>query len=59
MYLAKYDYMRFPTFYVIWSSGCDATLKIGKHYLNSGTFQIFTDHRNLKYLMGQKESSMR
>ena len=34
-------------------------LKIWKHYLYGETFQIFTDHKSLKYLMSQKELNMR
>ena len=34
-------------------------LKIWRHYLYGETFQIFTDHKSLKYLMGQKELNMR
>ena len=29
-------------------------LKIWRHYLYGETFQIFTDHKSLKYLMTQK-----
>ena len=34
-------------------------LKIWRHYLYGETFQIFTDHKILKYLMSQKELNMR
>ena len=34
-------------------------LKIWRHYLYGETFQIFTDHKSLKYLMNQKELNMR
>ena len=34
-------------------------LKIWKHYLYGETFQIFTDHKSLKYLMSQRELNMR
>ena len=34
-------------------------LKIWRHYLYGETFQIFTDHKSLKYLMTQKELNMR
>ncbi|WOG86435.1 hypothetical protein DCAR_0205639 [Daucus carota subsp. sativus] len=34
-------------------------LKIWRHYLYGETFQIFTDHKSLKYLMSQKELNMR
>ena len=34
-------------------------LKIWRHYLYGETFQIFTDHKSLKYLMSQRELNMR
>src|SRR3989442_11450547 len=34
-------------------------LKIWRHYLYGETFQIFTDHQSLKYLMTQKELNAR
>ena len=34
-------------------------LKIWRHYLYGETFQIFTDHKILKYLLSQKELNMR
>ena len=34
-------------------------LKIWRHYLYGETFQIFTDHKSLKYLMSQKDLNMR
>ena len=34
-------------------------LKILQHYLYGETFQIFTDHKSLKYLLSQKELNMR
>ena len=34
-------------------------LKIWRHYLYGETFQVFTDHKSLKYLMTQKELNMR
>ena len=34
-------------------------LKIWRHYRYGETFQIFTDHWSLKYLMNQKELNMR
>ena len=34
-------------------------LKIWRHYLYEETFQIFMDHKSLKYLMTQKELNMR
>ncbi|KAK6158149.1 hypothetical protein DH2020_005463 [Rehmannia glutinosa] len=34
-------------------------LKIWRHYLYGTTFQIFTDHKSLKYLLSQKELNMR
>ena len=34
-------------------------LKIWRHYLYGETFQIYTDHKSLKYLMSQKELNMR
>ena len=33
-------------------------LKIWRHYLYGETFQIFTDHKSLKYLMSQKDLNM-
>ena len=35
------------------------SLKIWRHYLYGETFQIFTDHKSLKYLLSQKELNMR
>ena len=34
-------------------------LKIWRHYLYGETFQIFTNHKSLKYLMSQRELNMR
>ncbi|KAL2232344.1 UNVERIFIED_CONTAM: Transposon Tf2-11 polyprotein [Sesamum indicum] len=34
-------------------------LKIWRHYLHEETFQIFTDHKNLKYIPTQKELNLR
>ena len=34
-------------------------LKIWRHYLYGETFQIFIDHKSLKYLLSQKELNMR
>ena len=34
-------------------------LKIWRHYLYGETFQIYTEHKSLKYLMTQKELNMR
>ena len=34
-------------------------LKIWRHYLYGETFQIYTDHKSLKYLMTQRELNMR
>ena len=34
-------------------------LMIWRHYLYGETFQIFTDHKSLKYLLSQKELNMR
>ena len=34
-------------------------LKIWRHYLYGETFQIFTDHQSLKYLMTQRELNAR
>ena len=34
-------------------------LKIWQHYLYGVTFQIFMDHKSLKYLMTQKELNLR
>ena len=33
--------------------------KIWRHYLYGETFQIYTDHKSLKYLMTQKELNIR
>ncbi|KOM26093.1 hypothetical protein LR48_Vigan230s000400 [Vigna angularis] len=34
-------------------------LKIWRHYLYGSTFQVFSDHKSLKYLFDQKELNMR
>ncbi|MBN8156881.1 hypothetical protein J0J30_23020, partial [Vibrio vulnificus] len=34
-------------------------LKIWRYYLYGETFQIYTNHKSLKYLMTQKELNMR
>ncbi|KAJ8764022.1 hypothetical protein K2173_004903 [Erythroxylum novogranatense] len=34
-------------------------LKIWRHYLYGETFQIFTDHKSLRYLLSQRELSLR
>ena len=34
-------------------------LKVWRHYLYGEKFQIFTDHKSLKYLFSQKELNMR
>ena len=34
-------------------------LKIWRHYLYGRTFEIFTDHKRLKYIFTQKELNMR
>ena len=34
-------------------------LKIWRHFLFGETYEIFTDHKSLKYLFSQKESNMR
>ncbi|KAJ8769768.1 hypothetical protein K2173_007628 [Erythroxylum novogranatense] len=34
-------------------------LKIWRHYLYGETFQIFTDHKSLRYLLSQKELNLR
>ena len=34
-------------------------LKIWRHYVYGGKFEIFSDHKSLKYLFGQKELNMR
>ena len=34
-------------------------LKIWRHYLYGATFDIFTDHKSLKYLFSQQELNMR
>ena len=35
------------------------TLKILRHYLYGETFEIFTDHKSLKYITSQKELNLR
>ena len=35
------------------------SLKIWRHYLYSETYEIYTDHKSLKYLFSQKELNMR
>ena len=35
------------------------TLKIWRHYLYGVQFQVFIDHKSLKYLFDQKELNMR
>jgi len=35
------------------------TLKIWRHYLYGVQFQVFSDHKSLKYLFDQKELNMR
>ena len=34
-------------------------LKIWRHYLYGSKFTIFTDHKSLRYVFGQKELNMR
>ena len=34
-------------------------LKIWRHYLYGAQFQVFSDHKSLKYLFDQKELNMR
>jgi hypothetical protein len=34
-------------------------LKVWKHYLNGVTFEVFSDHKSLRYLFKQKELNMR
>jgi len=34
-------------------------LKIWRHYLYSSRFEVFSDHKSLKYLFDQKELNMR
>ena len=35
------------------------TLKIWRHYLYGAQFQVFSDHKSLKYLFDQRELNMR
>ena len=35
------------------------SLKIWRHYLYRETCQVFTDHKNLKYLFTQRELNLR
>ena len=34
-------------------------LKIWRHYLYEETFEIFTDHKSLKYIFGQRDLNLR
>ena len=34
-------------------------LKIWSHYLYGETFEIFTDHKSLKYIFGQRDLNLR
>ena len=34
-------------------------LKVWRHYLYGVTFEVFTDHKSLKYLFNQRELNMR
>lgn len=34
-------------------------LKIWRHYLDGATFDIFTDHKSMKYLLTQKDLNLR
>ena len=34
-------------------------LKIWRHFLHSSRFEVFSDHKSLKYLFDQKELNMR
>ena len=34
-------------------------LKIWRHYLYGARFEVFSDHKSLKYLFDQKELNMR
>ena len=34
-------------------------LKIWRHYLYSSRFEVFSDHKSLKYLLDKKELNMR
>jgi hypothetical protein len=39
--------------------GCVLMQKVWRHYLYRVTFEVFSDHKNLKYLLNQKELNMR
>jgi len=40
-------------------AGVMSTLKIWRHYLYGAQFQVFSDHKSLKYLFDQKELNLK
>ena len=50
--------MNYPTYDLELAANVHA-LKTSRHYLYGKTFQIFTDHKSLKYIPTQKELNLR